>query len=632
MSINWKQRYAENPHLDNEALWQVDISSLPVRKRKTTQRNQNICYDMRHGGVGRIVAENYGVTPQQVTYVMQRVFSVDENGEFFLSRGLITGDRLKKPKRNAPLSTKAKPTNAKCCLGAVCEALPDWLNELFQLVLADERRDPYALNLTPQCFWQLALAGLKARDWPLDTWPFSHDTKGYSTFRRLLIKLRNQIAKERSNLRKTLEGIHRKDLATMPFDEVQIDWQVCDEICRLTTECEGDVVDTRLERCCLLVAFCVKTRCVLAWHLALTRNPNHADILQVIDNIFRQRKRTIRVTPELEHFPGADYPVSVIPEMHMIGINTISMDNAWANMARAVCDKACDIGALIRFGKGNTPLDRNFVESVFYYINGLTHRQANTTGSHPNDPIKEAPKNAKKPPVVSIQSFQELLDVWISKYNADISFHNMAESPLQRLEQYYRTQPIRLSHNFRHQKRDLFISEHRAKIYAPKKELRRPEIHHQKLVYRGSDLTDRDLAGTEVKFRRDRRDIRSIEVFTLKGQYLGKLHVQRAYLEYPLSETTYLRVKAFVKKYGTKSQNPVIAYLRHHFLNRESTRSQLEFLRVSEELKGQKTLFLNDADEATQEKETEFVERRVTNVPSIRELMKQKNYGEDLCY
>lgn len=627
MSINWKRVYAENPQLQKEKYWQICIEEVPRRDQDATRRNLDICYEMRHGGVGWVVAEKYDVRESHVTYIMQRAFSVDENGQFLLGRAFIPNGYVKEPRRKKPLPTKKKPKGNKCVLTAVFEHLPDWREELFQLAVAEDRKEPYAINLTPQAFAGLARNGLKARNWPLDTWPFTNKSKGYQTFRRLLIEFRNIIAMQKSQLRKSLEGFERNDPAKMPLDEVQIDWQTCDSFCRLTTECEGDVVDTRLDRCSLFVAFCVKSRCVLAWHLALTRNPSHHDVLQVIDNIYTQRKMTIRVTPELEHSPGSGYPSDVIPYMHMIGINTISMDNAWANLARHVSDRACQNGAMMRFAKGATPLERNFVEAVFHYVNGLVHRVASTTGSYPTDPIKEDPKNAKEAPELSLQSFRELLDVWISHYNADVKLHNMAESPLQRLERYYKTQPISFNHNLRHIKRDLFIADYSAKIYAPKNEMRRPEIKLNGLVYRGSDLTDRRLAGKRVRVKRDKRDIRSIDVFTIERIKIATLYAPRAYMHYPLSELTLERVQKFVDQHGSNGCEPVLAYLRFLFINKGNKRDGLEFVRVSEEIKREGSICLPETEPVEQMPVHAEDDTLEVSIPSIDELMKDYDFG-----
>jgi len=627
MSVNWKQIYAENPQLQKEEYWQICIEEVPKRYRAVVRRNCDICYEMRHGGVGWVVAQKYGVDKSHVTYVMQRAFSVDENGEFLLGRSLVPKGYVEKCRRRKPLSTKKKRRGDKCALVATFEALPDWQEELFQLVVAEDRGEPYAINLTPKSFAGLARIRLKARNWPLDMWPFTNKSEGYQTFRRLLIEFRNIIAMQKSRLRKSLEGFDWNDSAKMPFDEVQIDWQTCDAFCRLTTECEGDVVDIRLDRCSLFVAFCVKSRCILAWHLALTRNPSHHDVLQVIDNIYTQRKLIIRHTPELEHSPGADYPTSVIPYMHMIGINTISMDNAWANLAKHVSDRACQNGIMMRFAKGGTPLERNFVEAVFHYINGLAHRVASTTGSYPTDPIKEDPKNLKEAPELSLQSFRELLDVWISHYNADVKLHNMGESPLQRIERYYRTQPINFNHNLRHKKRDLFIADYPAKIYTSKNEMRRPEIKLKGLVYRGADLNDRRLGSKRVRVKRDKRDIRSIDVYTIEGLKIATLYAPRAYMHYPLTEQTLERVQAFAEENGYTGCNPVLAYLRYLFINKGTKKHGLDFLRVSEEIQRESDLVLPDSERVEQVSIEPDGDAADVEIQSSDDLIQEYDFG-----
>lgn len=629
MPVNWKKVYAENHHYRKPQYWDINETMVPVKNRPALRRNLDISYEMLRGGVGTVVADKHYITPAAVTYLMQRIFSLDDQGEYLLSRAVIPGNRVYKPKRRKAISSKKNPKGTKCVLGALFIQVEGFEDEMYQYVLAEAQGQPYAINLTPSVFAGLAITSLKARKWSRDLWPFCTTSKGYQTWRRLLRSLRDRVAQEKAERSQAIEGLDRLDRAQMPFDEIQIDWQVTDKFCRMTTECEGHVVDTRLDRCCLLVAFCVKSRCVVAWHLVLSRHPTHEDILQVIDNIYTQRKLTIRYTPELEHHPKANYPSSVVPFMHMIGLNMISMDNAWANHARMVTDKASGSGAFLRFGHGNSPLDRNFVESIFHYINkGVSHLSASTTGSHPVDPIRETAKNSKKPPVISIQSFKEMLDVWISQFNAQANDHNQGESPLQRIERYVQTQPLRLSHDFRHTQRDFFIVKRPATVYVPKGEPRRPEIKHNKLVYRSKKFNDRQLRGKSVQIKYDKRDIRTIEVLTDDGLSLGTLYAQSAYLHYPLSDRTHRRIRAHVTKHGSLGPNPLLAYLRYLFLNKGKPSVALEFLRVSEEVKGSQAIYVGDEEsEPPITCDEEGEELLQDTVIPLKELMKKQNFG-----
>jgi len=629
VSVNWKKVLAENPNYRLPEYWEVNESVVPVKNRDALRRNQDINYEMRNGGVGYVVAQKYGVSPSYVTQIMQRGFTKSENGEFYLSRSLIPGERLKKSERRKPLSSKQVSHGHKLSMQALLEALPEFAEEMYNLVRASEDRKPYAINLTPESFKGIALTSLKAHGWPSDVWPNCTPSKGYQSFRRWLKVLRDRVANEKNQLRKSVDQVKPPDYAQMPFDEIQIDWQTCDQFCRLTTECEGNVVDTRLDRCSLLVAFDVKTRCVLAWHLALTRHPTHEDILQVIDNIFTQRKRTIRFCPDLVHVPGSGYPSSVIPYMNMIGLNTISMDNAWANMAIDVAEKVCSLGGSLRFAKGRSPLERNFVEHFFYYINGLTHLPASSTGSHPNDPIRETAKNASKAPEISIQAMMELIDVWVSAYNREPKQHNGGESPLQRLERYSNTQPLRISHDMRHATRDLFVGFYPATIYVSKSGSGRPFIKHMGLEYRGNQLNDRSFHDKRVRVKKDKRDIRTLEVYTNQGQCLGTVYAQRAYLEQPLSAQTLRRIQAHIKRYGSLGPNPVYAYLRYIFINKGVPRMALEFLRLSEEIKNGDQLYIGESSEVDSTVFDDQPEYENVNVVPLNELMKQQNYGAD---
>lgn len=626
MAVNWKRELAENPQFRKEQHWQLVVESLETNLRPAATRNLSICEEMRNGGVGHVVAKKYDVAPSFVSYLMQRAFTMDEFGNYFLSRAMVPGKRLMKPKRNIALSTKRKRRNDKYSLSVVLEKLPEFEQEMYEIVKAFVERKRYAINLTPLSFRGIAHTALEEYGWPLDTWPFSSPSKGYQTFRRYFETLKDRVNKENSDKRKSVEGIAPPNFAQVPLAEIQIDWQVTDLFTRLTTEFEGDVTDTRLSRVCLLVAYDVKSRCILSWHLALTRDPSHEDVLQVIENIYCQQKREIQYTEKLEHYPGGDYPSSVIPFMDMIGLNIVSMDNAKANMAKAVADRVCDSGALLRYAQGYQPLNRNFIEHIFHFINGLTHLLPSTTGSHSQDPVRESAKYYIDAPEISIQVAQELIDVWITQYNCTPKWHNLAETPLQRLERYATNQPLRISHNLRYKPRDFFIEDFPVTVYVNKKSNERPCIHHLGITYSGKDLTDRGLAGKKIRACKDKRDIRTIELFTYEGERIGKLYAQRAYLHCRLSSRTWRHMQGWQRRHGDLGPRPVYAYARNMFLNRKSSRAQTEFLRVAEEIKEDNLVLIGESLPDITVFDDELLSPSVP-VPPIKELMKQQNYG-----
>jgi hypothetical protein len=303
------------------------------------------------------------------------------------------------------------------------------------------------------------------------------------------------------------------------------------------------------------------------------------------------------------------------------------MDNAKANMAKAVADRVCDAGALLRHAQGYQPLNRNFIEHIFHFVNGLIHKLPSTTGSHTQDPIREAAKHYKNAPEISLQTARELIDVWITQYNCTPKWHNLGETPLQRLERYATDQPLRLSHNLRYKPRGFFFEELPGNIWVDKNSNERPCIHHLGITYRGKDITDRDLAGKKIRIRKDKRDIRTIEVFTYEGERLGKLYAQRAYLHSRLSARTWRHMQKWMAEHGDLGPSPVYAYLRIMFFNKGSPRMQTEFQRVAEEIKEDGIVFIG---EKPAEHETPFDDDLITPsvpVPRIKDLMKQHNFG-----
>lgn len=352
---------------------------------------------------------------------------------------------------------------------------------------------------------------------------------------------------------------------------------------RLHLEVDGLRYPLRLKRVSILVAVDCFSDCILGWHLALTSAPNQDDLLLLLANCLDRKTLMPLTTPGLSYLPGAGFPS--MPDDGAVSFGVVELDNAWLHSAGVVADALCDrLGATIHQSRAKHPLARALVESVFGYIaTHASHRFAATSGTGPQDPRRESAKNRRRLPTCSLRTLEEALEVVLSEYNATPKADRLGLSPRELLDLARDQQCLR----FRSAAdRALFRPfEHRQKlaIHRPNDVHHQPHINFEYAKYTNAEVLN---ATTEkhLYVHYDRRDIRTVRAYDLKGQYLGDLFAPAMWFRFAHGVMLRRRVHQWARRDRRRRRDPLSGYFHECLAHSDDPAFALELLRVAREI------------------------------------------------
>lgn len=578
-----KDAIAAHPELANPKNWPaIDFDALPPKKRPKTERNWNIVLALSKGMSGKDVAERYNVSESFVSRLWKRCFKKDRNGVYYLTRAIVTRNVLVEPSRRSKAPTKLNDKGNRCAFTNLFVLYPALLLKLQQMIEAYLKKEPWAQNLKPKHLHNALMLFLQQENHSADEYPNNTVSKGSESIR---LFYHAEINRQIERNKKARYITKKPNIYRRPFREIQVDAQTTDINTKISLQYEDEVFDLRLSRVTLLLAVCVDTSAILAWHLALTRAPTTADLLQLFNNIFARWEPWDLRTPGLQYLPGSGFPSGLVSEVKHVGLNKVSMDNAYAHQSRALIRLVCDdYGGWMNFGPPATPIIRNYVEHAFHIVNQTTHRFASTTGSHPKDPKKETLKNSKKPPLLTLNSFEEVLEVSLAEYNGTPKRRLDGQTPLDAMRRAFKTQPIRMNFGSKHETVEPFIRKKERTIYCSKRELRRPHVFFLGLKYSSPQFTDRNLGGTKVVVKYDLRDLRKINISKPDGTHLGTLDVQTTHRHRPLSYKTWQEIKKFERDHYSLGRDPIAGLMNYFLENKKTPNIATHLLRVYREI------------------------------------------------
>lgn len=614
---DWRLALQEDPELEDTSFWpMIDIGSYKVVYRKKIIRNLNIVTDRLSGVSGIDVAEKYNISESAVSRLLKRCFKKDREGSYHLSRALIPHAVLTAPVRRKKLSTKKKRRGNRCAFKKSLLNHPDLEKKFVDMISAWLKGESWAQNLTPKRMHNAMILYYESIGWSKKKYPYSTDSVAYESVRRFFHAETNRQIAQRD---KCPAIVKEPSLPIYPFQEIQLDAHTTDLKTKVFLELEDNVLELRLDRLALYVVTDVSTQGVLAYYLALTRDPTQLDVLKLFQKIFDPWVPMDIQTPGVVYVPGSGFPSGIIDEIQLIGLNRVSLDNAFAHTSRAIINVATKChGALLNFGPPGYAQRRSLIEHCFDLLNEqLSHRLANTTGSHPNDPKRETKKNAKKAPILTYQSFIEMIEVVLANKNAKVHTHLHGATPLEAMKRAISHQPIRMNFDLKHQRREAFIRYEEKKIYCSKKEQRRPYVSFNGLKYKSPTLKDRNLGGTTVNVKHDLRDIRKIEIVKLDGTSLGELEVQKSHRRRPLSFKTWDEIKKFERKYRRLGVDPVAGFLDWLLSQKQTPKITTQILRIYREAEENGAVVLPFKQPAHNDEETLFYDDDDENALTI---------------
>lgn len=599
MRLSWRERIAQQPQWRDPGDWPlIDTDRLPAHKRSRFLRNRQIVVQVLDGQPMHEVAARHQVSPGWISQLMRRCLGGDEETPPALNRALLPNYTLTDRQRQSPLPTLARPCGSQCGFQWLLQQLPEVSQALDELIKASLADRDYAQQLTPRALFGEFKRALAAAHWPGDRYPYTSKSQGYHAVRRYMGIRRDDFLRARGEKRSapaliTTTTRYERSLRLIQIDEHKMDLE--DRVHLLLND---ELIPLRLPAATLLTAQSEGSNAVLGYHLAPTKAANQDDLLTLISNCLTPWAPLNLQTPGLEYQPGAGFP-SMFAAVFPISFGLVKLDNALMHHANSVKDFLCtQMGATLSFGRPATPTVRYLVESTFDYIEThVGHRTPSTTGSYPTDPKKESRRNRRNPPLIAFQTVNEALSVLLSGYNATPSAALGGAAPLAVHEHHVRNHYTPFVSPEVAQLWHPLLSSMPATLHWYQHEHRRPHIHFMYERYYGPGLLE--VAGRERKVRVvfDRRDIRTLHVYTLDGRDLGVVQVSYSWQRFPHSMATRRWIHDHQKTLRFNMRDPLAALFHYLLEHRDTPSTALSLLRVYTEFSSNFTtpVVLNDS-------------------------------------
>jgi len=585
MYLTWRQRLIRHSELCQYTNWPVvSISTIPEVKRKDFLRNQQIVCRVLHKIPMKLIAKEFHRSTASVSRLMDRCLGGQEGNLPALTAALIPYNRIHQGARRSPLPLLCKQTGTQYAFQALLRDVPQLKNKLDEMLTNKNQDKSYAQNITPQIFHAEFLRLLEESNHPSDQYPYTHESRAYEACRRYLKtrkeEMEIQLRADNTDVQVT-PPVTRRYRA---FLTTQIDEQTIDVKAGIHLHLNNELIPLRLSRLSLLVAMNVETDCVLGYHLALTKHPNQQDMLCLLDNCIKPWQPMALTTPGFEYTPGACFP-SGLPGALPVTFGTIQFDNALAHFAQSVEDALCrQQAASLSYGLPAQPKTRRWVEAVFNYVNThISHRYASTTGSRPNDRIKESSNNARHQPVLTIRILEEALSIVLSHHNTVARKHLGSANPLDLIVHHCRQHYVRYVPELLRRHWQPFMAEKKVRIKWLKHEGRNPHINFYGVRYKGAGLNRTALKNKEIIVHYDCRDIRVLNAYTIDGQEIGDLLAPKSWQRFKHSLATRQQINKLVKQKKFNEHDALANHFRYLLEHKGMEKSNLQILRVFQE-------------------------------------------------
>jgi hypothetical protein len=586
MHIGWRERLQAEPGLRQIARWpMIPLDTLPATQRKPFLRNQQIVAQALAGAHVRQIARSFNVSPGRVSQVLNRALGGDQDTPPALMAGLVPYKRLCDHTRRQPLPTLGRPRGPACAFNALLTELPTLRQALDDMIEANLKNAPYAQRVTPQAFHGEFKRVLSEIHWPRDQYPYTDASLAYQSVRRYLHQRTNELKLARVRKQHAKTRIIVRDRVRFRAQRaMQIDEHTLDLRKRVHLLLDGNLMPLSMGRATVLVAVDVDTTCVLGYFLAPTRAPNQQDMLTLFDRCLSPWHPLSLATPGLRYAPGACFP-SGLPAAFPISFGAVHLDNAWMHRARSVMAFVCETyGGSLHRGLPANPKVRQLVESLFNYIEKhLGHRMPSTTGSHPRDPIREARKNQKHPPLVTFQTVDEAISVVLTEYNVTPRPALGGATPLELFEYQCQNHYLRYVPPWLSQQWQPLIGSVILPVRWYKAEHRAPLVNFMYARYQGPGLFKVAAKDNRVRVEFDRRDLRTLHAYSLAGKDLGELIVQSTWRRFPHTLATRQWIHKNSKAFRLNMRDPLTSFFRLLLEDRANLSSGLSLLRVYSE-------------------------------------------------
>ncbi len=563
-----------------EAWPSVDVSALSEDQRQVFDRRVKaltLYLTVPEKSVAAISSET-GIDRATLLRIFRRCTSMHEDGRIYGYRGALHYARIKEYERYAPVSF-----NGRGKAGAFRQLLQRYptieasLKRAFLergRQITTEREIRKSMRSIHMAFRKHCReAGVKANEYP-----FTEARLGI----RSLYAYFDSLAKESFEMSVKHSGgsssravptiTPHVPAATRAFEVVEFDGHKID--LRLTVKLRGSTGIEQLvemHRIWILVILDIATRCVVGYHLALSREYSKHDVacaLQAALTPFRPRQYGI---PTLAIREGGGFPSAVIEEAQFACWDWFRCDNAKSHLAADTISRLTrTIGCWPHFGPPGQPNDRPHIERFFHLVSRhFAHKLPGNLGSNPQAIERELsdPKGNTRL-LVTLDELEDMIEVLLADYNGEPHPGLDGHTPLEAMAISVARNKDRIRVMPNVARTNLCLLQE-AKLVTvkgtPLKGLR-PHINFCNVRYTNPILASSPaLIGKKLRMYFDPRDIRTVKVFFEDGTELGILTAARPWGIPPHSlkvRQEIFRLLAERKLEIREGDNPVEAWVR----------------------------------------------------------------------
>lgn len=570
-----------------DAWTEVRVKSLPKDRRpRFRRRKRALELYVRDRLPLNEISQRVGLSRGEIYRLVQRAFTVLDDGTVVGWLACIPGYRIKAYERRAAASTGKA--------GRVSLFFRENPN-LLELVTA------WALGKKSPDVGKVRGRGL-ARIWTgfLNALRDAKIDEATAPNRKALARVVRAI--RTSNYDKSVGLLHGPEAAriarldatedsiqatAVPYESVQFDAHRLDVIITIrVTDADGTKRSVPLARLWLLLLIDVASRAVLGYSICPSLQVGADDVLDAFANALVRWVPKDTPSPRIAYRVGAGLPSGVLPGCERRAFVSLRFDNAMAHLSAWTQERIIEtIGCEINTGRPASPLSRAVVERFFLTFEEVSlHKWPSTTGSGPSDPRRHEPDRAAERLEVELPDLELAVDLAIANYNTTPHSSLNGRTPLEYIR-YCDERRIGLPRHIKHpcgQELPLFKREFTKRIAGDLRKGRRPYVEFMGVRYTNEALMHlTNLIGSPVTLVVNVKDLRYAEVFLANGASIGIVKASAPWLRHAHSLRTRRTIRALMRRgvIPLDSHDPVMAHLK--FLeararSRRADRNKLE--------------------------------------------------------
>lgn len=548
------RRRQDLQHIDTSTWPTVDINALAASQKQAFMQSKKSIELFAAESTVHAIEEHTGINRRQLYRLLDRCMTPAPDGQLFGFRGLLKHRRIVPYVRTAQMAPDCSITR-QGFVGAFAlllerhPALVEWLQQKIRkhAVVLDQISTDGVLktrlrglsNLHAGFIMQCRAVGVTAADYPFNT-----DRMGIRSLSSYITA--EMLGSFRSAAHaagaERLKGLpHAADshtnAAMFPYQVVEFDGHLLDVRLKIVVRDPlGFEQEFEIERIWLLVILDVCTRAVLGYHLVLTREYNHYDVIKTIETSLAPHQPRSFTLPGVGYGTGG-FPSDKLPELGYAIWHRMRLDNAKANLAGETLIALCEfIGCAVDAGPPHHPDDRPYIERFFGTMcSTLASRLPGYTGSSPQD-LRRAladPKGNMRL-FVTLTELEELMEASIALYNATPHRGVNGRTPLEAMEYLVRGKNTMVTWLPESKRRTLCLMQtaYRCLVRGYLPQGTRPHINLFQVRYTSPVLAaSGTLLGHKLRVYYNSDDMRTVRAFLADGTELGVLKAQGAWGE-----------------------------------------------------------------------------------------------------